>query len=46
MLEPTSQPGHSVACLLTEPERQRLWAKLRQGAQPEEARAAVPEREV
>src|SRR4051794_38572431 len=46
MLEPTSQPGHSVACLLPEPTRQRLWAQLRQGAQPDEARAAVPEPEV
>src|SRR4051812_32603549 len=46
MLEPTSQPGHSVACLLSEPERKRLWTQLRQGAQPDEAPAAVPEREV
>jgi peptide/nickel transport system ATP-binding protein len=46
MLEPTSQPGHSVACLLPEAERKQLWAKLRQGAPPDEARAAVPEREV
>ena len=45
-LEPTSQAGHSVACLLAEPTRQRLWVQLRQGAQPEEARAAVLEREV
>jgi peptide/nickel transport system ATP-binding protein len=45
-LEPTSQPGHSVACLLAEPTRQRLWVQLRGGAQPEEARAAVLEREV
>ena len=35
MLEPTSQPGHSVACLLPEATRQRLWAQLRQGAQPD-----------
>src|SRR4051794_7323532 len=41
MLEPTSQPGHSVACLLAESTRQRLWAQLRHGAQPEEARAAA-----
>jgi peptide/nickel transport system ATP-binding protein len=46
LLEPTSQPGHSVACLLSESERQQLWAQLRQGAQPDEARAAVLEREV
>ena len=46
MLEPTSQPGHAVACLLTESTRKRLWEQLRQGAQPDEARAAVPEREV
>jgi peptide/nickel transport system ATP-binding protein len=45
-LEPTSQAGHSVACLLAEPTRQRLWVQLREGAQPEEARAAVLEREV
>jgi peptide/nickel transport system ATP-binding protein len=45
-LEPTSQTGHLVACLLAEPTRQRLWAQLRQGVQPEEARAAVLEREV
>jgi peptide/nickel transport system ATP-binding protein len=41
-----SGPGHAVACLLAEPTRQRLWAQLRQGAQPEAARAAVLEREV
>jgi peptide/nickel transport system ATP-binding protein len=41
-----SGPGHRVACLLAEPTRQRLWAQLRQGAQPDEARAAVLEREV
>jgi peptide/nickel transport system ATP-binding protein len=45
-LEPTSQSGHQVACLLAEPTRQRLWAQLRQGAQPDEARAAVLENEV
>ncbi len=47
-LEPASAGGgdHAVACLLAEPTRQRLWAQLRQGAQPEEARAAVLEREV
>jgi peptide/nickel transport system ATP-binding protein len=45
-LETTSQSGHSVACLLPEPTRQRLWAQLRQGVQPEQARAAVIEREV
>jgi peptide/nickel transport system ATP-binding protein len=41
-----SGPGHAVACLLAEPTRQRLWAQLRQGAQPDEARAVVLEREV
>jgi peptide/nickel transport system ATP-binding protein len=41
-----SGAGHSVACLLAEPTRQRLWAQLRQGALPEEARAAVMEGEV
>jgi peptide/nickel transport system ATP-binding protein len=46
MLEPTMQPGHSVACLLNESTRQRLWAQLRQGAQPAEARATVTEPEV
>jgi peptide/nickel transport system ATP-binding protein len=46
-LEPTSAGSdHAVACLLAEPTRQRLWAQLRQGVQPEEARAAVLEREV
>jgi peptide/nickel transport system ATP-binding protein len=45
-LEPTSQSGHAVACLLAETTRQRLWAQLRQGAQPDEARAAVLENEV
>jgi len=45
-LEPTSQPGHAVACLLAESTRHRLWVQLREGAQPEEARAAVLEREV
>jgi peptide/nickel transport system ATP-binding protein len=37
---------HAVACLLAESTRQRLWAQLRQGVQPEQARAAVLEREV
>jgi len=46
MLEPASQPGHSVACLLAESTRKQLWEQLRHGAQPDEARAAVPEREV
>jgi peptide/nickel transport system ATP-binding protein len=45
-LEPTSQSGHLVACLLAEPTRQRLWAQLRQGVQPDEARATVLENEV
>jgi peptide/nickel transport system ATP-binding protein len=43
----TSGGGHhAVACLLAEPTRQRLWAQLREGAQPDAARAAVLEREV
>src|SRR3954453_13343484 len=46
MLELTSQPGHSGACLLAGSTRQRLWAQLRQGVQPDEARAAVGDREV
>jgi peptide/nickel transport system ATP-binding protein len=45
-LERTSQSGHEVACLLAEPTRQRLWAQLRQGVQPDDARAAVLENEV
>jgi peptide/nickel transport system ATP-binding protein len=45
-LEATSQSGHEVACLLAETTRQRLWAQLRQGVQPDEARAAVLENEV
>jgi peptide/nickel transport system ATP-binding protein len=47
-LEPVSAGSgdHAVACLLSEPTRQRLWAQLRQGAQPDQARAAVLERQV
>ena len=37
----TSGPGHTVACLLPGEERRALWAKLRAGATPDEARAAV-----
>jgi peptide/nickel transport system ATP-binding protein len=46
MLEPAGGvEGHEVACLLAETTRRRLWAELRQGAQPEEARAAALEGE-
>jgi peptide/nickel transport system ATP-binding protein len=47
-LEPASAGSgdHAVACLLSEPTRQRLWAQLREGALPDDARAAVLEREV
>ncbi|MCW2967429.1 MAG: transporter ATP-binding protein [Solirubrobacteraceae bacterium] len=41
-LVPTSEdPGHQVACLLAESSRHRLWAELRAGARPEQARADV-----
>jgi peptide/nickel transport system ATP-binding protein len=41
-LQPTGgAPGHEVACLLAEGTRKRLWAQLRGGAPPEEARVAV-----
>jgi peptide/nickel transport system ATP-binding protein len=35
-------PRHQVACLLTEETRHRLWEQLRNGVDPNEARAAVP----
>jgi len=35
------ESGHEVACLLEHPTRQALWAALRAGASPEEARARV-----
>jgi peptide/nickel transport system ATP-binding protein len=35
-------PGHEVACLLGASTRRALWARLREGAEPEQARAAVP----
>src|SRR3954463_3789173 len=38
-VEPGS--GHRVACLLDHQTRQRLWAELRAGKQPEEARVGV-----
>jgi len=35
-LEPVaSDPGHSVACLLAAPTRQRIWEQLQAGAEPE-----------
>jgi peptide/nickel transport system ATP-binding protein len=43
-IDPSLEPipgvaSHHVACLLTPPERQRLWQELRQGATPEQALA-------
>jgi peptide/nickel transport system ATP-binding protein len=35
-------PGHQVACLLAPPTRRAIWDQLRGGAEPAEARAAVP----
>jgi hypothetical protein len=35
------EPSHHVACLLEGSLRARLWAELRKGATPEEARASV-----
>jgi peptide/nickel transport system ATP-binding protein len=41
-LEPApDDPGHGVACLLDHETRRALWAKLRAGEVPEEARAEV-----
>jgi peptide/nickel transport system ATP-binding protein len=41
-LEPVpGAPGHAVACLLPAAERRRLWAALRTGRSPQQARAAV-----
>jgi peptide/nickel transport system ATP-binding protein len=41
-LEPlAARPDHRVACLLSEAERRAIWARLRAGATPEQARAAV-----
>ncbi|HEV7883602.1 MAG TPA: oligopeptide/dipeptide ABC transporter ATP-binding protein, partial [Solirubrobacteraceae bacterium] len=34
-------PGHAVACLLPAGERRGLWAALRSGRSPQEARAEV-----
>jgi peptide/nickel transport system ATP-binding protein len=34
-------PGHAVACLLSADERRRLWAALRSGRSPQQARAEV-----
>ena len=41
-LEPVpGAPGHAAACLLPPAERRRLWAELRAGRSPLQARAAV-----
>ena len=41
-LEPIpDDPGHQVACLLESETRKRIWAELRAGRDPEQARAAV-----
>ena len=41
-LEPVpGDPGHEVACLLPSEIRKQIWAELRSGAEPEQARAAV-----
>ena len=41
-LEPVpDDPGHRVACLLHSNTRRQLWAKLREGEEPERAREAV-----
>jgi peptide/nickel transport system ATP-binding protein len=37
----SSDPRHAAACLLPEADRTALWARLEQGATPEEARAAA-----
>jgi peptide/nickel transport system ATP-binding protein len=37
-------PGHAVACLLAAGERRRLWAALRAGRSPQQARATVLDR--
>jgi peptide/nickel transport system ATP-binding protein len=43
-LEPVpGDPGHAVACLLPAAQRRRLWAALRAGSSPQQARAAVVE---
>ena len=42
-LEPLPEDaGHRVACLLAHDTRRDLWAKLRAGEEPEQARAEVP----
>ncbi len=41
-LEPVPEdPGHEVACLLEPPARRALWAALRDGAAPEDARSRI-----
>src|SRR3954468_8222434 len=43
MLEPVpGESGHSVACLLPSELRKRIWAELREGRDPAEARKLVP----
>jgi peptide/nickel transport system ATP-binding protein len=46
LLEPVpGAAGHAVACLLAPAQRQRLWAALRAGRSPQQARDAVLELE-
>jgi len=46
LLEPVPDAaGHAVACLLAPAQRRRLWAALRAGRSPRQARAAVLESE-
>jgi peptide/nickel transport system ATP-binding protein len=45
-LEPVpGDDGHEVACLLAPGVRRQLWERLQAGAEPEEARAQVPQRD-
>src|SRR4051812_10934802 len=42
MLEPVpDDPGHQVACLLSSGTRKRVWAQLREGRTPDEARQST-----
>jgi hypothetical protein len=36
------EAGHEVRCLLPSEVRKRLWAELRDGADPEQAKEKVP----
>jgi len=46
LLEPVpGTAGHAVACLLAPAQRRRLWAALRAGGSPQQARATVLEAE-